>query len=149
MTDLCFVDTNVLVYARDASEPEKQSRAQHWLTTLWERQCGRTGIQVLNEYFVTTTRKLKPGLSEDEAWQDIEDLFAWKPMPADERVMRIARSLSADYSISWWDALIAGAAQGGNCAYLLTEDLQHDLDLEGVRVLDPFRILPEEVLPSY
>ena len=72
MSALCFVDTNVLVYSRDASEPDKQPRAHEWLTALWRHWCGRTSIQVLNEYYVTVTRKLKPGLSEEEAWKDID-----------------------------------------------------------------------------
>ena len=49
MSALCFVDANALLHARDASEPEKQSRARLWLTTLWEWRCGRTEMQVLNE----------------------------------------------------------------------------------------------------
>ena len=58
---LCFVDTNVLVYARDASEPEKQKTAQAWMARLWRERRGRLSFQVLHEYYVTVTLKLKPG----------------------------------------------------------------------------------------
>ena len=87
MSALYFVDTNVLVYARDTSEPDKQPRADEWLTALWRHRCGRTGVQVLNEYYVTTTRKLDPGLTEEEAWSDVEALLAWSPLAVDATLL--------------------------------------------------------------
>jgi len=146
MSARCFVDTNVLVYSRDASEPDKQSRAHEWLTVLWRRRCGRTSIQVLNEYYVTVTRKLEPGLSEEEAWKDVDDLFAWQPAAVDVRLVRRARTASQRFALSWWDALIVAAAQACGCEYLLTEDLQDGQDLDGTHVIDPFRHRPDEVL---
>jgi predicted nucleic acid-binding protein len=62
MSDNIFVDTNILLYARDASEPEKQPIAAQWIDQLWDGQNGRLSVQVLNEYFVNVTRKLEPGL---------------------------------------------------------------------------------------
>jgi predicted nucleic acid-binding protein len=59
-----FVDTNILVYARDSSEPEKQPIAKQWLTHLWQQESGRISAQVLNKYYMTVTQKLKPGLSK-------------------------------------------------------------------------------------
>ncbi len=70
----CFVDTNILVYTRDSSEPEKQPVAKQWLAHLWERECGRISAQILNEYYVTVTQKLKPGLSKEQARSDIRAL---------------------------------------------------------------------------
>ena len=146
MNALCFADTNLLVYSRDASEPEKQPRAHTWIKALWAGQCGRTGYQVLSEYFVTVTRKLEPGLSEEEAWIDIKDLFTWDPVAVDKTVMQNARTVAKRFSLSWWDALIVAAAQVSNCQYLITEDLQHGQDLDGLQVVDPFRRAPAEVL---
>ena len=65
MTELVFVDTNVLVYARDAAAGEKQSRAAAWMVYLWRGRTGRVSFQVLQEYYVTLTRKLKPGLHQE------------------------------------------------------------------------------------
>ena len=62
MSDNVFVDTNILLYSRDASEPEKQAIASARLDDLWENRTGRLSVQVLNEYFVNVTRKLDPGL---------------------------------------------------------------------------------------
>ena len=65
------LDKNIFVYARDASEPEKQPAAAKWIEQLWISQRGRTGVQVLSEYYVTVNRKLKPGLDPQEAWADV------------------------------------------------------------------------------
>ena len=148
MNALYFVDTNVLIYSRDASEPEKQPRAYEWLTALWRHRRGRMSIQVLNEYYVTMTRKLEPGLSEEEAWQDIEDLLSWRPLSLDVRLMRGARAVHQRFALSWWDALIVAAARAYGCAYLLTEDLQDGQDFDGTRVVDPFRHGPDEGLAA-
>ncbi|MFH1573317.1 MAG: PIN domain-containing protein, partial [Acidobacteriota bacterium] len=96
--------------------------------------------------YVTVTRKLHPGLTEEEAWRDIEDLLSWQPAAIDARLMRNARDASQRYALSWWDALIVAAAQAGDCRYLLTEDLQDGQDLDGTLVVDPFRHGPDEVL---
>ena len=146
MSAICFVDTNLLVYARDASEVEKQPIAAAWLDRLWEQRCGRTGIQVLSEYFVTVTRKLRPGLSEDAAWNDVEDLLSWDPVPVDGLVFRRAREVATSCSLAWWDAQIVAAAQVCDAEFLLTEDLQHGQDLDGLVVVDPFRRSPDDVL---
>src|SRR5712692_5673330 len=70
---LVFVDTNVLVYARDSSERTKHPRARAWLEMLWRERTGRLSTQVLHEYYVTVTRNLKPGLRADEAREDVRD----------------------------------------------------------------------------
>ena len=75
-----FVDTNVLVYARDASERDKQRRASAWMAHLWRTGSGRLSVQVLQEYYVTVTRKLQPGLPKKDARADVQDLLAWKPL---------------------------------------------------------------------
>ena len=144
MSALFFVDTNVLV-SRDASERDKQPRAQQWLAALWQQRCGRTSVQVLSEYYVTVTRKLAPGLTPDEAWMDVEALLAWAPQAVDVDVLRGARTTSQRCAISWWDALIVAAAKTSNCAFLLTEDLQDGQDLDDMRVIDPFQHSPAEL----
>ena len=75
MSDRVFVDTNVLVYSRDSSEPTKQPVAEAWRRALWQSRAGRLSVQVLNEYYVTVTRKLTPGMPRDQAREEIEDLL--------------------------------------------------------------------------
>lgn len=78
-----FVDTNVLVYARDSCEPEKQVRAADWMATLWERRAGRLSYQVLQEFYITVTMKLSAGLDKKLARRDVRTLGAWQPIVAD------------------------------------------------------------------
>jgi predicted nucleic acid-binding protein len=138
MTAAVFVDTNVLVYARDASEPEKQPAAARWLEQLWIEQRGRTSIQVLNEYYVTVTRKLRPGMAPEEAWDDVHALLAWEPQAIDADLLGRARDVERRYGTSWRDAMIVAAAQLQNCTLLLTEDLQDGWSCDGVTVCNPF-----------
>ena len=134
-----FVDTNVLVYARDASDLEKQAMAASWIEHLWTSAGGRLSVQVLQEYYVTTTRKLDPGLPAEEARQDVRDLAAWRPIRIDEGIVEAAWRIEDRYELSFWDSLIVGAAQAAGCEALLTEDLQHGLEIDGLHVADPFR----------
>lgn len=142
MTDLVFVDTNVLIYARDASAGPKQSRALEWVDHLWRAQTGRLSFQVLQEYYVSVTRKLKPGLSQAEARQEIRDLLTWRPRAVDEAMIEGAWAVEDRFGFSFWDALVVSAAQAAACRYLLTEDMQHGQDLDGLQVLSPFQAAP-------
>lgn len=139
-----FVDTNVLVYARDGSEPAKQPQATAWLQFLWETREGRTSQQVLHEYYVTVTQKLSPGLTAGEARDEIRDLLAWRPVVLDAALLERAWFDQDQYTISFWDALVVAAARAAGCDRLLTEDLQDGQDLGGVVVVDPFLHAPEE-----
>jgi predicted nucleic acid-binding protein len=149
MTATVFVDTNVFVYARDASEPIKQAVAADWIARLWREQRGRTSIQVLSEYYVTTTRKLTPGLKPDEAWDDMQSLLAWDPRSIDRELIEGAREVERRYKLSWWDAMIVAAAQLQNCSILLTEDLHSSMVFNGLAVRNPFEPRVAEEMPSY
>ena len=141
-----FVDTNLFVYARDATEPEKQQRVSAWLRALWQSRQGRVSVQVLTEYYVTVTQKLKPGLSREQAWADLRNLAAWRPTPTTFELVEQAWHLQSRYQLSWWDALIIAAARATRCEFLLTEDLQDGQLFDSLRVVDPFRSPPEAVL---
>ncbi len=149
MTAPVFVDTNVLVYARDAGEPAKQGLAAGWLAHLWRERLGRTSTQVLSEYYVNVTRKLAPGLAPDDAWDDVEALLTWHPQPIDEALMRRGRDIQGRYRLSWWDSLVVGAAQLQGCGLLLTEDLQEGAVYGGVTVRSPFKLAIGEAVARY
>lgn len=148
MTDRLFVDTNVLVYSRDASEPEKQKRAFAWRAALWRARSGCLSTQVLNEYYRVVTRKLTPGLSREEARREIRDLFRWKLVHLSPAVMTSAWHLEDRFQLAFWDALVVAAAQAADCRFLLSEDFQDEQDLDGVTVVNPFRASPEQFLPE-
>jgi len=137
-----FVDTNVLVYHRDSTEPAKQRRAAEWMARLWDEGTGRVSVQVLHEYYVTVTRKLDPGLPQEEAREDIAALRAWNPLSPDAEILEYAWAVQDRYGLSFWDAMIVAAARRLGCAVLLTEDLQDGQDLDGLLVRSPFTLDP-------
>jgi predicted nucleic acid-binding protein len=142
MSDNVFVDTNILLYARDASEPEKQAAASARLDELWAARTGRLSVQVLNEFFVNATRKLDPGLTPEEAWDDIEALSAWDPLPLDMAVLARAFAVYQRYGLSWWDSMIIAAAEASGCSQILSEDLSNGASYFGITVENPFKALP-------
>ena len=137
MSGNIFVDTNIFVYSRDLSEPVKQAAALVRLTELWQEGTGRISTQVCNEYYTIVTQKLKPGLSKDEAWQDIETLFAWQPLAVDKKVLIKAKDCQSMYQLSWWDSLIVSAAYYSNCDTILSEDLNSGQKYFDITVENP------------
>lgn len=135
-----FVDTNVLLYAADTADEEKHRAATAWRLELWKSRRGRVSDQVLQEFYVQAVRKSPQTAEAAEA--EVRDLFAWDPVVVDASVIEAAWRLRKRFSLSFWDALIVGAAQAAGCSHLLTEDLSHGQDLDGVRVVSPFRMAP-------
>ncbi len=138
-----FVDTNVLVYVRDAADANKQRAAAEWMAALWGSRTGRISLQVLQEYYVTVTAKLKPGLPEEDAREDVLALALWRPVESSLALLEDAWAVKDCWGFGFWDALIVAAARSAGCELLLTEDLAHDQDLGGLRVVSPFRVSPE------
>ena len=138
MTALVFVDTNVLVYRHDSADPPKQARADEWISFLAEQRLARISFQVLQELYVTLTRKLDPGFSGSEAREIARDLAVWEPVAINFEILERAWILEKRYSISWWDALIVAAPQSCQCNALLSEDLKHGQKYGAVEVIDPF-----------
>ena len=145
MTDPVFVDTNVLVYSRDARVAAKHQRAREWVEFLWDTKRGRVSRQVLHEYYVTVTRKLRPGLPVEEARSDVRSLFHWLSAVDPEVMIESAWTFQDRCSLSFWDALVLAAAQSMGCGFLLSEDLPAGQELEGIRVVSPFATRPSEL----
>jgi predicted nucleic acid-binding protein len=145
MADKVFVDTNILVYSRDASEPRKQKQAIAWMKHLWETGTGRLSFQVLQEFYVTVTEKLKPGLDPKSARSEIRSLLTWRPLPIDARVIEAGWPIQDRYHLSWWDSLIVSAAQVAECRYLLTEELQQAQEFGNLQIINPFLRSPESL----
>ena len=140
MTALVFVDTNVLVYARDSRDEIKRAKAAEWIRMLWNEQRGRTSVQVLSEYYDVITRKFARQVSREDAWDDVQRFLAWNPQSVDEEVLINARGIEQRHRLSWWDSLIVAAAQAQGCVLLLTEDLQDGADYSGISVRNPFTL---------
>ncbi len=139
---IVFVDTNVLLYAVDARDVAKMRRAQAWLQACWTRGCGRLSTQVLNELYATL-RRVAPGLSAEEARRRVREYRAWTPCTVDDDTVDAAWELQDRCALGYWDALMVAAAQQQGCTLLLTEDLQHDQVIDGLRIVNPFVVGPE------
>ena len=149
MSEPCFVDANVFIYARDHGDVLKQKRANDWLFHLWREQLGRTSVQVLSEFYVNVTRKLAEPVLAADAWHEVHALLAWHPQPIDAALLARAREVEQRWHLSWWDSMIVAAAQLQGCALLLTEDLHDGAVYGGVTVRSPFTLDVREPLPAY
>lgn len=132
-----FFDTNVLIYADDKADPAKQQRA---LDLIAEHRRGRTGVvslQVLQEYFVTVTRKLR--VDARVARRKVELLAEFDVATPEVADILAAIDLHRLHGFSLWDALILRAAKQAGCSVLFSEDMQGAREIDGVRILNPFQ----------
>ena len=143
-----FVDTNVLVYADDARDADKQRRCQEWLKALWASQKGRLSTQVLNEYYVAATRKPPKPLTQGDARAKVRRLQLWQPLAIDHQTVETAWAVEARFGLNYWDALIVASSSHAGCAALLTEDLQHGQKIGALAIVNPFRADPTELVPA-
>ena len=140
-----FVDTNVLLYSEDQADPVKQRRATDWLRVLWVERRGRVSTQVLNEFYVNATRRIRPAMASGDARAEVRRYQRWQPWPIDHATVEAAWAVESRYGFSYWDALIVAAAQAQGCTWLLSEDLQHEQQVDSVRILNPFLVGPERL----
>ncbi|MGH8242865.1 MAG: PIN domain-containing protein [Steroidobacteraceae bacterium] len=149
MSALVFVDTNVLVYARQARETQKQPIAAQWIDRLWREQIGRTSIQVLNECYAALTRAARQPPSPAIVGDYVRSLLVWNPQPVDADVFVRAFEIEQRHRLNWWDCLVVAAAQLQGCGVLLTEDLQDRAVYGGVTVRNPFAMTASDDLGAY
>lgn len=135
---LSFVDTNVLVYAFDKSSSPKKRVAQELMNRLMEEDRLRVSTQVLQELFVTLTRKVSQRCTREEALMVLDDLTAWPLMAIDYAAIRAAVELVGRAKLSFWDALVVVAAARSGAEVLYTEDLNDGQEILGVRISNPF-----------
>lgn len=133
-----FVDANVLVYAFDASAGARHTVARTLIDRLWSTGGGCLSVQVLQEFFVTVTKKVPKPLSIDEASDRIRDFSAWQVFAPDADDVLGAIQLQKKARIGFWDAMIVRAAEQAGCAVLWTEDLADGQTIQGVTIRNPF-----------
>ena len=134
-----FLDTNILVYAYDNSAGQKHTLAAQLVQGCWENENGCLSLQVLQEFFVTVTRKIMPPLDLQTARQIVADLTQWRlhaPKAAD---LLQAIDLQELYQLAFWDALVIQSAASLGCKQLFSEDLNHGQAYGTVQVVNPFR----------
>lgn len=137
MTARSFFDTNVLIYADDKAAPAKQRRALDLVAEHRRAGTGVVSLQILQEYFVTITRKL--GVDQRIARRKVELLAEFDVAATDLTDILGAIDLHLLHGFSFWDALVMRSAKQAGCSVLLTEDMQDAREIDGVRIVNPFR----------
>jgi len=139
MADRIMVETNVLLYAYDRGEPVKQPQALAVMDGLVDHDLGVLTSQVLAEFFVIATRKLKPPLTVGEAYDRIHNfLLSWEILDITGAiVLEAARGVRA-YQMAYGDAQIWASARMNQVPIVFSEDFAEGAIIEGVRFVNPF-----------
>ena len=137
-----FVDANVLVYAFDPSAKSKQSTAAMLIERLWASTTVCVSVQVLQEFFVTVTRKVPQPLSIDEAAERVREFAAWNVFSPSANDVLEAIALHKRTQVNFWDAMVVQAAAELGCQVLWTEELTDQQIVRGVKIRNPFIAAP-------
>ena len=139
MSDRCFVDTNILVYAHDRSAGVKHDRARGLVEELWRSGMGVLSTQVLQELCVSVRRKASRPLSVEDTRRLVSNYLSWEVVVNTPLSVVQALEIEARHKISFWDALILQAAESAGVAILYSEDLAGGQKYGSVRVVNPLR----------
>lgn len=136
MNDRVFIDTNIFVYAHDRSDPVKRDRAREVIFNIYRFGNAVISNQVLAEFFQVFVQKFR--LPYADALKELHFMSRCPVVEQSVGLVVSATSLFSRYSLSFWDAMIVAAAMEASAGALYSEDMQHGLDIEGVRVVNPF-----------
>src|SRR5258708_640086 len=137
MSELVFVDSNILIYAHDADAGRKRDRAVARLRELWESGTGRMSVQVLQEFYVNVTRKIATPVAQSIARETINSYGAWVREPTTPATVTRAIDIAALAQIAFWDALIVASAEQVGATTLYSEDLGAGQTIAGVAIVNP------------
>lgn len=137
MSDKTFVDTNVLIYAHDVDARAKHAVARDLLRDLWSERCGVVSMQVLQEFYVNVTRKIASPIPKDAARLVVNTYSIWcvETTPAE---ISAAFRIEDESRIGFWDALIVASAVKSGAIRILSEDMNAQQKISGVRIENPF-----------
>ncbi len=133
-----FVDTNLLVYAYDSSAGKKWKTSSEILSLLWTHRTGVLSTQVIQEFFVGLTQKVKNPILPGAAKEIVSDLLRWPLVVNDGGDIVRALDLQIKYRFSFWDSLVLQAAIASKSEFLLSEDFQDGQVIESVTIINPF-----------
>lgn len=143
----CFFDTNVLVYVFDRSEPLKQALAQELVTGHMTARDMVLSTQVLQELYVTLTRKKRLGAAD--ALEVVTTFAQERVVPASADTVLRGLALSQRHQVSAWDALILQAALDAGCTTLYSEDFQTGAQFGELVIVNPFTLQTHEPASIY
>ncbi|MBN2051211.1 MAG: PIN domain-containing protein [Spirochaetales bacterium] len=131
-----FIDTNVIVYANDKGNTEKQKKALEVVTRLMESGEGVISTQVMQEYAYTAVKKLRQ--NHQVILRQLKLLEHFEVIRQSPDMIRRALEIMTTYGIGFWDACIIGNAEGANCSVIYSEDLNAGQYYSGIKVANPF-----------
>lgn len=131
-----FLDTNVLIYAV-SSDPAESPKKERALALIEHTDFGLSA-QVLQEFYVTVTRKIALPLPPDEAVALLEQFRSLPVVWTDYPLIVSGVEASLRFGISYWDGTIIAAAERLGAATLYTEDLNHGQRYGSVQAVNPF-----------
>jgi predicted nucleic acid-binding protein len=134
-----FVDTNIIVYAEDRDAKRKHEIARDLVVQLWDERAGVLSIQVLQEFYVTVTRKLKKPLSGAKALEMVEEYLTWNVVENTGKLLTAAIELQQKAQLSFWDATVVQAAIDAGCDTLYSEDLNAGQRFGSLAIVNPFK----------
>ncbi len=135
-----FFDTNVLVYCFDQKDARKRLIAHALVLEQGSLEAGVISYQVHQEFTSVAIRLLREAPKVRRILAGFQHLsFGLKTVPPSEKLFQMAIDLWDRYSLAWYDALIVAAALEGRCDVLYSEDLQDGLEIDGLRIVNPFR----------
>jgi predicted nucleic acid-binding protein len=138
MSDKCFVDTKILMYAHDKAAGAKHDRAKALVEDLWRDRTGVISTQVLQELAVNLQRKTAKPLDAMATRDIVADYLTWQVVVNGSDSILGALELETRYQISFWDALVVHAALSAGTQVLYSEDLSEGQLYGPVRVINPF-----------
>ncbi len=131
-----FIDTNIIVYANDARDKDKQAIAIEVVKHHIEAHTGVISTQVLQEYAHVALNRLHQ--KQNVVLRQLILLETLEVIQQTPALIRRAVELKAAYQINFWDACIIGAAENSGCKTILSEDLNHGQFYSGIRLENPF-----------
>jgi predicted nucleic acid-binding protein len=142
---LIALDTNVLIYA--ITDNETDGRHQRACDLLLEiaPSFPILPLPVVGEFLNVCKKRKSASFTAaiERADRMIRNYNCIPAIPSD--YLR-AGTTSHRYRIQYFDALIIMVAQRAGATMLLTEDMQDGLDVEGLRVVNPFLAGNEELI---
>lgn len=138
MTELHFVDTNILLYAYDRDVGSKHDCAKQLLIDLWNEGKGCLSTQVLQEFFVNVTKKIPQPLSTSIAREIMRTYLPWIRVATDGEMAVRASEIADTWQTSFWDGMIIAAAERSGATVLLSEEMQSGQRIAGLLITNPF-----------
>lgn len=139
MSVKAFFDTNILVYAFDKKEPEKQAIAKRLISQFGSDGQLIVSTQVLQELYVTLSKMGQQSLPAEDAEEIVNDFAEYPLVQVDKMIISSAMKRHRSEAFSFWDSLIVEAALQANCQILFSEDMQDGRQIGQLVIQNPFK----------